>query len=144
MSILLPPLFHGYFFVLAAADRPNPVANSISDDFTASDAVPRHFPGIGKTQDLLYVFCFLAHWIKLDQEIRVRQCQVEGRKPVKGGNAWRRLVRSSANSGRESLLGLCRSPEFRVAFDRAKERIREMDYRFVEEPVETRQALLEI
>jgi len=47
-------------------------------------------------------------------------------------------------AGKESRKGLMEDPVFRTAFEAAKERIREMDYRYVEEPDQNRQALLEI
>ena len=43
-----------------------------------------------------------------------------------------------------SRTDLLTQPEFRSAFDIARERIRKMDVQFVEEPDPTRQALLEI
>jgi hypothetical protein len=47
----------------------------------------------------------------------------------------------SKAGGRKELLG---TAEFAAAFQRAKDRIRRMDLRFVEEPDPDRQALLEI
>jgi hypothetical protein len=50
----------------------------------------------------------------------------------------------SYKAGAESREGLMDDPYFRSAFVDAKARIRQMDYRFVEETCQTRQALLEI
>jgi len=47
-------------------------------------------------------------------------------------------------AGKESRKGLMEDPVFKAAFNAAKERIRKMDYRYVEEIDQTRQALLEI
>jgi hypothetical protein len=47
-------------------------------------------------------------------------------------------------AGKESRKGLMEDPAFVAAFKAAKERIRKMDYRYVEEPDQNRQALLEI
>lgn len=44
----------------------------------------------------------------------------------------------------ENRDGLMKNPVFLAAFDRAKDRIRAMEYRWVEETDQTRQALLEI
>lgn len=46
--------------------------------------------------------------------------------------------------GEGSRAGLIENSEFLTAFSEAKARIRQMDYRFVEEGDQTRQALLEI
>jgi hypothetical protein len=51
---------------------------------------------------------------------------------------------ASYKAGAESRKGLMEQAAFRDAFDAAKGRIRQMDYRFVEEADQTRQALLEI
>jgi hypothetical protein len=51
---------------------------------------------------------------------------------------------ASYKSGEDSREGLIVNPEFLAAFTEAKARIRRMDYRFVEEADQTRQALLEI
>lgn len=45
---------------------------------------------------------------------------------------------------RGSRQDLLKDPVFRSAFDHARERIRKMDVRFIEEPVPVRQALLQI
>lgn len=50
----------------------------------------------------------------------------------------------SYRPGEGSRTGLMLSPEFVAAFDAAKARIRGMEYRYVEELDQTRQALLEI
>src|SRR5690242_4303450 len=50
----------------------------------------------------------------------------------------------SYRPGEDSRAGLMQDPVFVGAFTAAKERIRSMDYRFVEECDQTRQALLEI
>ncbi len=47
-------------------------------------------------------------------------------------------------SGNDSRKGLLENAEFMEAFKQAKRRVRRMDYRFVEEADQTRQALLEI
>ena len=47
-------------------------------------------------------------------------------------------------SGKGSRVGLSQDRDFAEAFNRAKKRVREMDYRCVEETDQTRQALLEI
>ena len=47
-------------------------------------------------------------------------------------------------AGKESRKGLMEDPAFKAAFRGAKERIRNMEYRYVEEPDQNRQALLEI
>jgi len=54
------------------------------------------------------------------------------------------LTTASYRTGEESRAGLIEQPVFRDAFVAAKERIRRMDYRFVEETDQTCQALLEI
>ena len=51
---------------------------------------------------------------------------------------------ASYHAGPQSRVGLAKTPNFMVAFAEAKARIREMDYRFVEETDQTRQALLEM
>jgi hypothetical protein len=51
---------------------------------------------------------------------------------------------ASYKAGEDSRKGLMLNPEFRAAFDAAKARIREMDFRFVEEADQNAQALLEI
>jgi hypothetical protein len=51
---------------------------------------------------------------------------------------------ASYKPGAGSRAGLMEGPEFSRAFTEAKARIREMDYRYVEEIDQTRQALLEI
>jgi hypothetical protein len=51
---------------------------------------------------------------------------------------------ASYKVGEDSRKGLMLNPEFRAAFDSAKARIRKMDFRFVEEPDQNTQALLEI
>ncbi len=51
---------------------------------------------------------------------------------------------ASYKAGDESRKGLMLNPEFSAAFKTAKARIREMDYRFVEETDQNAQALLEI
>ena len=48
------------------------------------------------------------------------------------------------NSGPSSRLGLSRDTAFGQAFADAKAQVRQMDYRFVEETDQTRQALLEL
>jgi hypothetical protein len=53
-------------------------------------------------------------------------------------------TRASYIKGEDSRAGLMTSPDFMLAFREAKSRIRRMDYRFVEESNQTRQALLEI
>jgi hypothetical protein len=47
-------------------------------------------------------------------------------------------------AGEGSRTGLMQNPVFAAAFIEAKERIRRMEYRYVEEPEQNRQALLEI
>jgi hypothetical protein len=51
---------------------------------------------------------------------------------------------ASYKNDENSRKGLMQDPTFRAAFDKAKERIRKMDFRFVEETDQNRQALLEI
>jgi len=51
---------------------------------------------------------------------------------------------ASYKPGEHSRKGLMLNPEFRAAFDAAKARIRQMDFRFVEETDQNAQALLEI
>ena len=51
---------------------------------------------------------------------------------------------ASYKPGDDSRKGLMLNPEFRAAFEAAKARIREMDFRFVEEADQNAQALLEI
>lgn len=51
---------------------------------------------------------------------------------------------ASYKPGDESRKGLMLNPEFRAAFEAAKARIRQMDFRFVEERDQNAQALLEI
>jgi hypothetical protein len=46
--------------------------------------------------------------------------------------------------GKGSRAGLMKDPEFAAAFDAAKARIRNMDYRYVKETNQIRQALLEM
>ena len=53
-------------------------------------------------------------------------------------------AKASYKAGEDSREGLVLNPEFLAAFTEAKARIRRMDYRFVEEADQTRQALLEI
>lgn len=53
-------------------------------------------------------------------------------------------VEASYQAGPDSREGLMKDTEFLAAFDKAKARIRGMDFRFVEEPHPTRQCLLEI
>lgn len=53
-------------------------------------------------------------------------------------------TRASYKPGELSRAGLMTDPRFANAFAEAKERIRKMDYRFVEESDQNRQALLEI
>ncbi len=54
------------------------------------------------------------------------------------------FLKPSYKTGDESREGLMKDPEFVREFDRAKERIRKMDLRYVEENDQMRQALLEI
>jgi hypothetical protein len=54
------------------------------------------------------------------------------------------FVKPSYKKGKESRDGLMKNPDFAQAFMQAKERIRKMDLRFVEESDQTRQVLLEI
>jgi len=51
---------------------------------------------------------------------------------------------ASYRSGEDSREGLMLDPVFAAAFSAAKERIRQMEYRYVEEVDQNRQALLEI
>jgi hypothetical protein len=51
---------------------------------------------------------------------------------------------ASYKAGEDSRKGLMLNPEFRAAFDAAKARIRQMEFRFVEECDQNAQALLEI
>lgn len=51
---------------------------------------------------------------------------------------------ASYKAGDDSRKGLMQNPEFSAAFKAAKARIREMDFRFVEETDQNAQALLEI
>ena len=51
---------------------------------------------------------------------------------------------ASYKAGDDNRKGLMRNPEFVAAFKAAKARIREMDFRFVEETDQNVQALLEI
>ena len=51
---------------------------------------------------------------------------------------------ASYKAGEDSRKGLMLNPQFRTAFDDAKARIRQMDFRFVEESDQNAQALLEI
>lgn len=53
-------------------------------------------------------------------------------------------AKASYKAGEDSRAGLITNAEFLAAFTEAKARIRRMDYRFVEESDQTRQALLEI
>jgi hypothetical protein len=52
--------------------------------------------------------------------------------------------KASYKPGAESRSGLMLDPAFELAFSLAKERIRAMEYRYVEETDQNRQALLEI
>ncbi|MCX6096592.1 MAG: GIY-YIG nuclease family protein [Candidatus Bipolaricaulota bacterium] len=52
--------------------------------------------------------------------------------------------KKAAYRTRSSRRDLMKDPDFRSAFDKARERIRGMDVQFVEETDPTRQALLEI
>ena len=54
------------------------------------------------------------------------------------------FVKPSYKRGDESREGLMKNPRFVREFNKAKDRIRKMDLRFVEESDQTRQALLEI
>jgi len=51
---------------------------------------------------------------------------------------------ASYKAGDDSRKGLMLNSEFRAAFDAAKARIRQMEFRFVEESDQNAQALLEI
>lgn len=53
-------------------------------------------------------------------------------------------ITASYKPGEDSRKGLMLNPEFRTAFETAKARIRQMDFRFVEETDQNAQALLEI
>ena len=53
-------------------------------------------------------------------------------------------ITASYKPGEDSRKGLMLNPGFRAAFDAAKSRIRQMDFRFVEETDQNAQALLEI
>ena len=53
-------------------------------------------------------------------------------------------TKASYRAGADSRAGLMLDPTFEVAFRQAKERIRKMQYRYVEETDQNRQALLEI
>jgi hypothetical protein len=53
-------------------------------------------------------------------------------------------IREAAyKAGASSRAGLAADPDFQMAFSAAKERLRGMDFRYVEETDQTRQALLE-
>jgi hypothetical protein len=54
------------------------------------------------------------------------------------------MTKASYRPGEGSRAGLMSNPVFAAAFAAAKERIREMEYRYVEEVDQNRQALLEI
>jgi hypothetical protein len=54
------------------------------------------------------------------------------------------FLKPSYRSGDESRKGLMKNPRFITEFEKAKERIRKMDLRYVEENDQVRQALLEI
>jgi hypothetical protein len=54
------------------------------------------------------------------------------------------FVKASYKAGENSRAGLMKNQDFVAAFTAAKERIRRMEYRYVEENDQTRQALLEI
>jgi hypothetical protein len=54
------------------------------------------------------------------------------------------FIKPSYKSGSESRDGLMRNPVFLKAFMQAKDRIRKMDLRFVEEGDQKKQVLLEI
>ena len=53
-------------------------------------------------------------------------------------------MKASYKAGDDSRKGLMLNPEFRAAFEAAKARIRQMDFRFAEETDQNAQALLEI
>lgn len=53
-------------------------------------------------------------------------------------------IKASYKAGDDSRIGLMQNQKFREAFESAKERIRGMDFRFIEETDQNRQALLEI
>ena len=53
-------------------------------------------------------------------------------------------TKPSYKAGEDSRTGLTNNQEFKEAFGLAKDRIRKMDFRFVEETDQNRQALLEI
>jgi hypothetical protein len=55
-----------------------------------------------------------------------------------------RRTTATYRAGEGSRAGLMLDPAFAAAFDEAKKRIRGMEYRYVEEVDQTRQALLEI
>jgi hypothetical protein len=54
------------------------------------------------------------------------------------------LTKASYIAGEHSRAGLMQNPVFMAAFKAAKERIRAMEYRYVEEADQNRQVLLEI
>jgi len=54
------------------------------------------------------------------------------------------IQKASYKPDDQSRTGLIKNPKFLKAFENAKERIRNMEYRFVEETDQLRQALLEI
>ncbi len=62
---------------------------------------------------------------------------------MREGNSNSRTARRAAAEGDSSRAGLAVNPDFQNAFSSAKERLRLMDYRCVEETDQTRQALLE-
>ncbi|MDP2294325.1 MAG: hypothetical protein Q8M24_02550 [Pseudolabrys sp.] len=53
-------------------------------------------------------------------------------------------IKPSYMPGKDSRNGLSEDVEFSLAFSQAKSRVRTMEYRFVEECDQTKQALLEI
>jgi hypothetical protein len=73
----------------------------------------------------------------------VVQGQPTARQPLLAREATGRM-KASYKAGTGSRAGLMLNPEFEQAFRDAKARIREMQYRFVEETDENRQALHEI
>jgi len=54
------------------------------------------------------------------------------------------FMKASYKAGENSRAGLMKKRDFVAAFNAAKERIKRMEYRYVEENDQTRQALLEI
>lgn len=111
-------------------------------------SLPRDIPSRG-----VYLFSEDGHHLYVGRSNRIRKRLQAHCRPSSGHNSATfafRVAReetgnvSATYSAKGSRVELERDPEFKQVFLRAKERVRNMEIRYVEEPEPMRQAILEM